>query len=397
MMKQQFSCHVLALYSLANKAGRDHFHGLLNALSDNSDWHLSVAWPELYFARHGTSRQTRLTYDGYIISVPGPKLEMKALAESQVPTVLVNITDPDLSARTTAISFVWTDNADIGRSGAEHLLQRGDYESVGYVHDLKYEFYSYEREIAFRMRMKNAGYNSQSFPADSDFRDYQNRLRIWLKNLPKPAAVMAVTDTRAADIINICRVEHIAVPEQVAVVGVDNDLAQHEKCGMGISSVLPDFHLMGQLAVRELDFLFKRPKRQGRPHEILVPVKEVIARESSARSLSAASLVKHGLAFIQDNRNRNLRRKDVVAHLGCSLQLAELRFRQIAGMTIRAAIEKARLEEVAHRLKSSNSSVRQIAAELHFNSASHLSRIYRRHFGHTIRISRSDKPSLGIL
>ena len=81
---------------------------------------------------------------------------------------------------------------------------------------------------------------------------------------------------------------------------------------------------------------------------------------------------------------RNIGRNDVVAHLGCSLQLAELRFRQVAGKTIRAAIEEARMNEVNRRLRQEVFSVQETAKALGFTSANHLTRIYRRHFGRTI-------------
>ena len=375
-MKAKLKPNVLAIYNLRDKAGRDILAGMLESMSDKEEWHLYVLQP-------GDDFDVR-NYNGYIVTMPGSSKAMKALARSKVPTVLVNIANREMAARTENVSFVWTDNADIGRRSAEHLLERSGYKSAGYVHELKYEFYSYEREVAFRARMEKAGYASVQFPPDKDFSDYHRRLCAWLRDLPKPAAVMAVSDMRAVDVVNACREEGIAVPELVSIVGVDNDRAQHEKCGTGISSVLPDFRSMGRTAARELEFLFRHPKRKGRPHEILIPVKEVIARESTARSLPAAKLVRNALDFIEANRLRNLTRADVVAHLGCSLQLAELRFRQIAGKTIRAAIEDARMNEVNRRLRQENFSVRETAKALGFTSANHLSRIYRRHFGRTI-------------
>lgn len=374
--------NILAVYNLRDKAGRDNFAGMLEAMSEKTDWHLYVLQPGECFTEADVLGRNGTVYDGFIVTMPGTPGAMRALARTKAPTVLVNITDRELSARTENTSFVWGDGADIGRRGAEHLLERGTYKSAGYVHELKYEFYSYEREVAFRARMKKARYASVQFPPDKDFSDYHRRLRVWLRDLPKPAAIMTVSDMRAADVINACRKEGIAVPEQVAVIGVDDDLAQHEKCGMGISSVRHNCRLMGETAARELEFLFRHPKRKGRPHEILIPVKDVVARESTARSLPAAKLVRNALDFIAANRMRNIGRNNVVAHLGCSLQLAELRFRQIAGTTIRMAIENARLEEAARRLRSE--SVRQVAQEMGFTSANQLTRIYRRHFGKTI-------------
>jgi len=376
--------NVLAVYDLRDKAGRANFAGFLDAMSDASDWHLYVRQPGAEFTERDVLGLNGRTYDGFVVSMPGTEGAMRELAHSKVPTVLVNITDKRLSARTDDISFVWEDNADIGRQGAQHLLERGTYRSAGFVKEIESRYYSYEREVAFRASMKRAGLASQVLDPCESLADYPRRLREWLRNLPKPAAVMAVSDMRAADVINVCRAEGLAVPEQVAVIGVDNDVFQHEKCGMAISTILHDARLMGWMAAKELEFIFGHPRRKGRPHEILVPVKEVIPRESSARSLLAAKLVEHAIDFIQANRNRNICRADVVAHLGCSLQLAELRFRQIVGTTISATIEKARMDEVVRRLKSEPRSVRQIAKEMHFSSANQLSRIYKRHFGTTI-------------
>ena len=165
---------------------------------------------------------------------------------------------------------------------------------------------------------------------------------------------------------------------------MDNDAAQHAKCGMSISSVILNMRSMGRTAVRELDFLFAHPKWRGRPHEVLVPAKGVFAGESTARSLSAARLVNMAQAFIAKNLSGKLSPADVAAHLGCSRKLAELRFSQICGTTLHKAIENARLEEVRRRL-TGGERVNDIVKEMHFTSANQLYRIYKRHFGSTIR------------
>ena len=309
---------------------------------------------------------------------------MKRLAVAKTPTVLVNITDKRLAARSEAVSSVWTDNANIGRHAAKHLLDRGGYKSAGYVHELKPQFYSTERMMAFRAEMKRKGIKTEEFPDGDDFSDFYARLREWVRKLPKPAAVMAVSDMRAADVVNACRAEGILVPSQVAVVGVDNDISQHGKCRMSISSVVLNMNMMGRQAVRELDFLFRHQKWHGRPHEILIPAKDVFAGESTARSVSATRLVNMAQEFIAANRAVKIAPADVARHLGCSRQLAELRFSQICGKTIRKAIEDARMEEAKRRLKG-GATANEIVKSMRFTSANQFYRIYKRHFGHTIR------------
>lgn len=383
-MKRKDHYNVLAVCMLRDFAGREIFMGMLEEMSNRKNWHLDLAGPGRLFSERELANEDGEPFDGYILTMPGTDAVMKRLAVAKTPTVLVNITDRRLAARSEAVSSVWTDNEDIGRRAAKHLLDRGRYKSAGYVHELKPQFYSSERMMAFRAEMRRNGIKTSVFPEGDDFDDFQDRLREWVRKLPKPAVVMAVSDMRAADVVNACKAEGILVPSQVAVVGVDNDISQHGKCRMSISSVVLNMNIMGRQAVRELDFLFRHPKWHGRPHEILIPAKDVFAGESTARSVSATRLVNMAQEFIAANRAVKIAPADVARHLGCSRQLAELRFSQICGKTIRQMIEDARMDEANKRLKAGDT-VREVVKAMHFTSANQFYRIYKRHFGHTIR------------
>ena len=383
-MKRKDHYNVLAVCMLKDFTGRELFAGMLEEMSNRKNWHLDLAGPGRLFSERELANEDGEPFDGYILTMPGTDAVMKRLAVAKTPTVLVNITDKRLAARSEAVSSVWTDNEDIGRRAAKHLLDRGGYKSAGYVHELKPQFYSSERMTTFRAKMRRKGIKTSVFPEGDDFDDFQDRLREWVRKLPKPAAVMAVSDMRAADVVNACRAEGILVPSQVAVVGVDNDISQHGKCRMSISSVVLNMNMMGRQAVRELDFLFRHQKWHGRPHEILIPAKDVFAGESTARSVSATRLVNMAQEFIAANRAVKIAPADVARHLGCSRQLAELRFSQICGKTIRKAIEDARMEEAKRRLKG-GATANEIVKSMRFTSANQFYRIYKRHFGHTIR------------
>ena len=83
--------------------------------------------------------------------MPGAARVMEKIAKSHLPTVLVDIPDRTLAARCDAVSWVWTDNADIGRRGALHLLERGEYAAAGYIHEVPDRFYSHERLTDLRL------------------------------------------------------------------------------------------------------------------------------------------------------------------------------------------------------------------------------------------------------
>lgn len=385
-MKEKENYHILAVYSLEYKSGRKHFSAILDELSIRN-WRLSTVRPGRYFSCKELISESGEPYDGIIMSMPGTDGVMEKIANSDIPTVLVNIADRRITAQRSNFSSIWHDNADIGKRAALHLLQHSEYECVGFVHWHSHRFYSDERMRAFRHTMKCGGYDTLIFPPENN----PKKLRQWLKDLPKPAAIMAATDIRAAEIINICRDEGISVPAHVSVIGADYDTSQHEKCGMTISSVSVNEQLLGRYAVRELEFLFRHPKWKGRPHEIVVPAGDLFIGESTVQSSSAAHLVKTAHDFIAESLNRKITPSDVVAHLGCSRSLAELRFSQMEGKTIRKAIEDARLDEVQRRL-ANRETVRTIVRSMQFTSANQLYRIYKRHFGHTIIQRKGERP-----
>lgn len=381
MRKENYN--VLAVYTLIHSAGREHFSGVLEEMSNTSNWHLTTIPPEKFRAQKRFVNERGDPFDGIILSMPGDYDTMGRIAASRMPAVLVDITDRRLSARRDAVSTVWTDNADVGRRAALHLLSRGSYRSAGFVHEFGRPFFSDERMAAFRQTMRRGRCETKVFGKTEDGREFRDELRQWLRALPKPAAVMAASDMRAADVINACRAEGIAVPSQVAVIGVDYDVSLYARCDMSISSVILNSRMLGRMAVRELDFLLRHPNRKGRMHEVLIPAKDVFAGESTARSVSATHLVNIALEFIAANRERSITPADVAAHLGCSRRLAELRFSQVCGTTIHAAIGDARLGEVLRRIRRGES-VNGIVQAMHFRSANQLYQMYKRHFGRTI-------------
>ena len=141
---------VLAVYTLKYKAGRDHFTGILEGISNKLNWQLHTIRPGRFFTKRELTDETGEPFDGIILSMSGTEDVMEEIARSNIPVVLVNITDKKLSARNKAISTVWLDNAAVGRLAARHFLSQGIFKAAGYVHELEAPFYSTERMNSFR-------------------------------------------------------------------------------------------------------------------------------------------------------------------------------------------------------------------------------------------------------
>lgn len=377
--------NILAVHPLWDKAQRDTFMGILEALSGYVEWHLTAIRPGRFFTPKELVNEYGEPYDGFIIPLTGSQEVKQRLIEMQRPMVLLNITDPEFCRNCRGnISTIWTDNEDIGRRAADFLLDRGNYAAAGYVHELTDEFYSEERYMAFRKRMAQEGITAYGFWPHEHGEGYLDPLRQWLRKLPKPAAIMTVSDMRAVDVIRCCKDTGICVPHEIAVIGVDNDFSQHKKCGMSISSVQPNFRGMGFRAVEELEFLLKHPNPRRRLREFLIPVYDIYAGQSTGVTARSSALVSKILDYIRQYHERALKPDQVAERFGYSRKLLELRMRENGRATLRVEIENVRLE-AAQGLLDKGQSVASVVKRLNFTSANQFYRIYRRHFGHTLR------------
>ncbi|MDO5314313.1 MAG: substrate-binding domain-containing protein [bacterium] len=370
---------LLVVISLRWTSGRDILSGIFRYLANDFRWNVHIVEPEQLTA---ATLKRGMPYAGYLITRSGTDEAMRILERSDVPTVLINIDDRNLAARERNISFVWLDNSSIGRIGAEHLLAQSRFKSYGFVFSHEDDFYNRERESAFRLTLKAANRTSTSF-CPKDQVHPEREIAHWLKGLPKPAGIMACTDLRGIETIRACEKAGLSIPEAVSVLGVGDDLSRSNKISPSLSSVNPNHTQLGFAAMQELDRIVCSSGRH-KPQEIVVPATFFIARQSTTANSTASELVEKAMAFITENRGVSLRPSTVARTLGCSLRLLEQRFRKIRDTSLRAEIERIRMQGVLDELAHGKRNVAALAEKLHFKSANQLSRIFKRHFGKTI-------------
>lgn len=375
----------LIVANLRTASGRMQFSGMLDYMASKRHWEPYLIDPWGSFDRDCLRKAQKENFAGIIITLPGDEPTMRVLAGMNIPTVFANIPKLRLPPQRKNVSFVWTDNFDIGEKGARHLLSLGNFNSFGFVHSLshdrEYGFWSNEREAAFRRTVKPNCRHYAVFTGGS--------LKKWVANLPRPAAIMAAYDARGAEILVACRELKLDVPEQVSVIGVDNDETWFEGTDNPLSTIVPDLHAIGWKTTEELDRLI-RQHGKGRANEIVVPAKELIIRDSTRHIAPSAKIVSDIHAFIAKNLQNDIHVEDIVRHLGCSRRLAELRFRQTEGTSIRAAIETARLAKARNLILHTSRSLTSIARHCGFKSPVRLSHLIRKHWGSSTREMRKD-------
>ena len=299
-----------------------------------------------------------------------------------VPTIVLHL--PDEAVRP-SVCYVTCDNASVGETARKHLKASG-FNSFAYVNDKGLSPWSRERAKAFSQGLSPS--NTRGLSPRERFRSWPEAgfddLGDWLSDLPQRTALLAADDVVAREVLLKCAALGIRVPNDLAILGVDNDELLCESCSPPLTSVEPDFRRAGYLAAHRLDMLLRQPS-SGSPQMPTVEhygVKRVVERES-ARFVERHEdpRITAALSFIREHAASPIGVTDVTTHLKVARRTAELLFRQKTKHSIGELIRLARLDAMMHRLRTTDSSIEEICATSGFSSESHAKRAFKLRFG----------------
>jgi LacI family transcriptional regulator len=271
-----------------------------------------------------------------------------------------------------------------GMMGAEYFLKRG-YQNFAF-YGFNNIVWSRERAEGFEMAVNKAGYQVNYFEhkkaRSTDIWYYKSKsLAKWLKSLPKPVALMACEDNQGVHITEACKHNQIRVPQEVAVLGVDNDVMLCELSDPPLSSIELDIEKGGYDAARALDLMI-----QGRVkfyRDIPVAPLKVITRGSTNIYASTDNHVADALDFIHRNIEANLQVSDIVKEVPMSRRSLEKRFLEVTGMPVYKYISNLRIEKMAEKLISTDRTIFEIALDMGLQDSKNIARQFRQVMGHT--------------
>ena len=325
--------------------------------------------------------------NGFIADLSVGSDILDALARIDIPTVTIDVRGHRVCRRTRNFVSICCDDEEVARAGMRHFLDQGRFHAFGFcAGGIKAEWAAIRTRV-FRQALSENGLFCHVFDPVGMTAPSGRDLVRWLRTLPKPAAVMAVNDDTAAKILRAAADAKLKVPQQLAVLGSDNDELVCENTHPTISSVPPDFEEEGYRAAVTLDALMSG-RRPTRPNPILVPLRPIVVRDSSASISPADFLVRKALQFIDKNACRGIGVDDVARHVGVSRRLLYLRFREIRNETVLDAIQTRRLDEVRRRLTSTRETIAVLAADCGFDNENYLMRLFKARFGVTLRAYR---------
>jgi LacI family transcriptional regulator len=379
--------HVALWLPTSIKACRELLRGVLQFVHLHGPWTV-----HLIDERTGTQK----LFDPVAWGCTGMIIDMrnreqaKRLLAAHVPTILSHVPDEMLgSAHPLArMSRLQCENTPIGEKAAEHLMGR-NFSHFAFVGEVNEASWSRERRDAFCKRLKQDGFSCAVYPRLSkpqrqDFSKEQDKLCEWLKALPKPVALFAANDERARQVLDSCLKAEVAVPQEIAVLGVDNDELICETAQPQLSSIQMSTEQAGFEAARVLDRMMRETRKgKGRQPVIAFGFSHLVTRRSTETVQIADPLVARADEFIRINAGIVVTVDDIVQHLHVSRRWLEKRFKAVIGRTVYAEIMRVRLDRVQTLLRESAMTIEAIAAECGFASASHLGTLFRQHFDTT--------------
>jgi LacI family transcriptional regulator, galactose operon repressor len=369
--------HVAILIETSGSYGRGLLRGVAKYNHEHAGW-------STYFHPHGLGDPPPAWLmnwkgDGILARVETRQIA-DVLSRSGAAVVNLRGTVADLG-----FPYVGPDHALIARLAAEHLLERGlrHFAFCGRPPGIHPGLD--ERGDCFRNYIQSAGGDCDVYSAGRDARDNwereQERLACWIKALPKPLGVMACNDERGLQVLDACRRCDASVPDEVAVIGVDND---EHLCDLSIpplTSVDVNAERIGYEAASLLDQMMQG--RKAAPAAQKLAPRAIVTRLSTDVIASDDAEVNRAIRFIRERGGRGLRVADVLVYVGMSHASLQQRMKKVVGRTIHEEIERTRLDRVKNLLLAPEMTIKQVAHEAGFSSVQYMTRVFRASVGET--------------
>lgn len=366
---------ILLIIETSKVYGRGLLDGIGRYAMAHGQWSLDV---EERGIDEEPSRLLRSWKGDGIVFRSASRAMVSAIRRKRVPAV-----DTHSAVIGHGFPLVYADETHVAKCAATHFLER-HFQHVAFCSIEEQRWVRWRRE-AYLRELARLGLQAHVCAlerrANSDADRQQRRLVAWLKELPQPVGVLAANDVCGLRLIAACRMAGLRVPEQVAVLGVDNDEVLCRLTSPPLSSIDLDTPTIGYRAASLLDDLMRGDRAAAEP--IWIPPRGVAVRQSTdTLAIDDADLAK-ALAFIREQACEGIDVEDVVANVCVSRATLERKFAACLQLTPRQAILRVQLERVKCMLAETDYLLEKIAQRTGYKSQSHLSVVFKRETGLT--------------
>ena len=312
----------------------------------------------------------------------------EALSGVHLPVVAVGGSYADEADYPQGTPYVATDNFKLVKLAYDHLIEAGLQNFACFsLPKADVNRWAQEREKAFEALMQRDGiqghvYRGVGTSAPSWDTAVEQQIA-WVRSLPKPIGIIAVTDARARQLLQACLCAGIAVPEQVALIGIDNDPLARILTRVPLSSVIQGTVEMGRTAAHLLHQMLHGARFADT--RILVPPAGINVLASSRHEARNHPHVMQAMHFIRQYACQGIKTEQVADYVGISRSSLEWYFRRELGRSVHDEILRFKLDAAKRLLQQADSNVADIAVTCGFTSVQYMHAVFKRELGCTPR------------
>lgn len=374
---------VALLVESSRAYGRDILSGIAKFIRENNSW--AVFFQDLNLCDETPGWLKHWKGKGIIARLENDDI-LSVIHRLNLPTVFLRRVGADAK-----MPCILTDNNAVSKLCYEHLKERG------FRHFAFCGFngadYSEERQNEFFRLVTAAGLHCHVYSQAHQFRKENTakyevsgikdgaQVANWIRQLPKPVGLMACNDMRGQQVLDACRAIGVAVPEEVAVIGVDNDEVVCNLAEPPLSSVVPDAARVGYEAAMLLSEMMAGKK--VRQTEIYIKPNRIITRRSTEVLAIEDRRIAVAAHFIREHACEGIGVNDVLRVVPMSRSFLDQRFRKVLGRSPKEEIQRVRLQRAAGLLCDTDWSVKRISDDVGFYDQFHFSRVFKKAYRHS--------------
>ncbi|BCQ52496.1 XylR family transcriptional regulator [Burkholderia gladioli] len=333
----------------------------------------------------------RFDGDGIIADFDDPAVDA-ALRGCRLPVVAVGSSYEDAAHYPPSLPYVATDNGQLVALAYTHLIEAGlEHFAMYSLPPADENRWAQQRELVYtRLRR----HDSPDVPIEAEiyrglstsaptWHHATRQLTDWLRALPKPVGVIAVTDARARHLLQACVAAGLAVPEEIAIIGIDNDPLTRTLSRIPLSSVIQGTVEMGRTAAHLLHQMLGGARFGGR--QILVPPVGINVLASTRHQPLASPYVMRARHFIRQYACQGIRTEQVADYVGVSRSSLEEHFRRELRCTVHQEILRHKLDAAKQLLATRELATAEVAVRCGFTSPQYMYAVFRRELDCTPR------------
>ena len=365
----------------ARKAGRSILRGAIRYAELTQNWVFYHSPP--FYTRQSPKRTSatlarlrRWKVDGIIVEQPE---QFDWFIQHAVPVVIAISSAQD---RYPQLPRIMSRAHLIGEMAVDHFRARG----LSHLAFCGYDgvFWSQQRSLHFAERARQLQLSTYLYeqPGTRHKRLWENEITYlghWLRSLPKPVGILCCNDERGVEVIEACKEANIRIPEDAAILGVDDDPLVCTLSSPQLSSISLDFETTGWQVARLLDQLMRGDALCGQ--KVPVEPQSIVTRHSTdILALQDRALI-DAVKYIREHAGGFLNVDDVALASATARRTLEKKFRTVLGCTIHDQIRRTHVEQIARMLRETNLTISEVALRMGFESEKNLSRYFRKEKG----------------